>query len=1853
MKNKNLKGMRILTLVLSASLILNSVEMPVYAASTTTMTSQSMSLSEDDLSDELTVEEYSEEESNIENFDAQEIEDVIEVDVDSTDLQEGNEESESIESVIEEDIEEDKSVKEEDIEEDKNIESVTEEDIEVNPKNEYEIVNNEYSSEDIVPITADVIVYDDDEDFEFVDGVDDDEDFNVEMPASVIANLHASYLNGEDRALPDSYSSVEEGYITAIRSQGRFGTCWAHATVGAVETSIIKNNLPGFNRNTLDLSEKHVLYTTYDREDVNDPLGNTLGDYLDRGSADLPEIGGNVAYSRWALLNWAGPVYESKYPYSGITTSIPKNGHYEAVAHVQDMREYPDESSQTEDGREILKKQIMEHGAVTVSYFDDDDFRNGSSIFVTEDIGTNHAVLIVGWDDNYEHTNFASYMLEESDSGEYTIGDKKYTTTADKYMPTKDGAWLIKNSWGKSNGDDGYFWMSYYDKSASNFVSLECESISNYDHNFFYDGGFTSGYSTLSAGQYVANVYTNTLEKAQEISAVGVGVSSTDEVLKIQIYQNPETGKPKSGIPLLDEPMECITDFAGFYTFKLPEEETVIIPSGDSFSVVVTCETETDFYRDYDYNAGSETNVKYYHAAISENTSFRNGTSQTANTYRIKAYTNDFPREDKDISRFSEISLDETEFAYNGTDIVPEVTVKVNGVTLVKDIDYTVSVTNNTDAGKATLTVTGIGSYSGSKSIDFNIYKEFVTEGVTVSINGYNYESSSYYAYTGQEIRPSKITVKLGEEELTKNVDYILTYKDDVDAGTATITATGIGNYRGSVSTKFKILYNLSGATTNFVGLEDAYDYIGEEIKPDFSIVIADKTLTLGEDYTLEFTNNKNAGTANIRIKSVTNHSANSLTKTFTIKKAKAQIIVDNVYENEGNTAPTSFTYKVAGLQGSDTKEDIFTVEPTLTCSVAGEVITSGTYDIIASGAEANNYEFTYVNGKLTTDPKAPVNINTCDIQLAGTFYYYSGNEIKPVVTIKDGDIPLIANTDYTIEYTNNIEPGKATITITGMEDEYTGTAEKNFDIYYKLTDTSVTISGLEEVYDYTGTAVKPVIVIKKDETELVKDEDYTISCNNNTEVGEAYLNVEGKGKYKGTISKNYVIAYNLSGENVVVTGIKESYEYTAFEIRPEITVTVAGDEIERSKDYRISYENNKDAGTASVIISSLKEYSVGSKTLTFKITPAELVISADNVTITEGSVAPTVYIFRAYGYLGTDTALSTFTTFPNVSCNVGGTKPVAGTYPITVSGGSAKNYTLSHKVATLTVEERRSISTCDIKLAGTAYYYNAGKEIRPAVTVSLNGVLLKGNEDYTVAYTNNKDAGVATVTITGKGKYKGTVEKEFSIYYKFAEPSVSVSSIGKRYAYSGKYLQPKITITCSENELVKDTDYTIAYKDNKEVGTATITIRGKGLYYGIITKTFDIVYALSVSSCSINLAKESFVYNGVAQTPAFTVTAAGKELVLGKDYKIIYKNSKNVGKATISINGISSNVVGYKTCNFEITKAPLVITADDVKVTNRDVIPNEFTYTLDGLVGSDTADTIFTTKPRLTCKVAGLKAAIGEYAITVAGGSAKNYELSYANGKVIVEKNTNKSGIVVKQKYDVKEYFLNVKEQITKYKVETVDGGKAAITKKGILTGKKAGKVKVTPYVLDGKKAVLKPEYAEEFTIVNPLFIADNMKATYIGQTLSSEDYMNFEGDGNDIVFSTKELDDPVILLDEESGEITACRPGSAKVKITFTNDQGLSVAITKTVTVKIPKLSVKPEIILKNGKGKVISIKNVPKNRNITWESSNPDVINVEPNDKSNAKIYVTALSSGTAEITATVDGQDYVTEITVPEL
>ena len=234
----------------------------------------------------------------------------------------------------------------------------------------------------------------------------------------------------------------------------------------------------------------------------------------------------------------------------------------------------------------------------------------------------------------------------------------------------------------------------------------------------------------------------------------------------------------------------------------------------------------------------------------------------------------------------------------------------------------------------------------------------------------------------------------------------------------------------------------------------------------------------------------------------------------------------------------------------------------------------------------------------------------------------------------------------------------------------------------------------------------------------------------------------------------------------------------------------------------------------------------------------------------------------------------------------------------IGVKGSKHKECTVCKKVletAEIPALSRISISKASVTLSTSTYAYD-GKAKKPGVTVKLNGKTLKNGTDYTVSYSNNTKVGTAKVTITGKGNYTGSVSKTYSIKNNFKKATVSGIS---NKSYTGKNITQSITVKYNGKTLKNGTDYTVSYSSNKNIGTATVKIAGKGSYTGTITKTFK-----------INPAKQE-IQKLTAKSKAFFVDWAQKGSATG--YEIQYAtNSKftSAKKVTITNNKTDKTTV-------------------------------------------------------------------------------------------------------------------------------------------------------------------------------------------------------------------------------------------------------------------------------------------------------------------------------------------------------
>jgi len=256
---------------------------------------------------------------------------------------------------------------------------------------------------------------------------------------------------------------------------------------------------------------------------------------------------------------------------------------------------------------------------------------------------------------------------------------------------------------------------------------------------------------------------------------------------------------------------------------------------------------------------------------------------------------------------------------------------------------------------------------------------------------------------------------------------------------------------------------------------------------------------------------------------------------------------------------------------------------------------------------------------------------------------------------------------------------------------------------------------------------------------------------------------------------------------------------------------------------------------------------------------------------------------------------------------------PSAGTVSCTATftPKETSKYDSVSSEATVTVNAR-ALSNVTMSLIASQIY--TGSAITPSVNVTDSGAAIT-SDDYTIGYSDNTNAGTATVTITGKGNYTGTKTAKFQITAA-SILDATVSPISAQ-AYTGSAIVPPVTITYNGKQLTSD-DYTIKCTDNIDVGMATVTITGKGNYTESRQESFKITTA-DISNANVEIADQT--YTGSALKPSVKITVNGTELT-SSDYDISYENNTNAGTAEVTIVG-KGNYTGEKKAEFKINKAP------------------------------------------------------------------------------------------------------------------------------------------------------------------------------------------------------------------------------------------------------------------------------------------------------------------------------------------
>lgn len=362
---------------------------------------------------------------------------------------------------------------------------------------------------------------------------------------------------GKPAALP-SFSLVDEGKVTNIRNQGSSDNCWSYGALASMESGLI---MAGKAKNTLNLSENHLTWFSY--KGANTSAKNLYAGKDTFLSSKSPyKAGGNRTMATATLARWFGAADQER---ANSAAALSSGLRTTADIHLKNADYLPDPT--TAAGRKTIKQYLVTKGAVDISYYDNDRYMKGnkSAYYCTINAIANHEVAIVGWDDNFSKNNFAS-------------------------TPSGNGAWIVRNSWGSSWGNNGYFYLSYYDKSLEEPTFFEAESREyqkdNTEHDYSgiyqYDGigpgdaEFSIKSKLSAANRYVAR-------QDELLQAIGTYTTAANSTVNVSVYVSPSSGNPESGVKEYTKSFSV--PYAGYHTLELGR--SIGIPKGYAFSIVI------------------------------------------------------------------------------------------------------------------------------------------------------------------------------------------------------------------------------------------------------------------------------------------------------------------------------------------------------------------------------------------------------------------------------------------------------------------------------------------------------------------------------------------------------------------------------------------------------------------------------------------------------------------------------------------------------------------------------------------------------------------------------------------------------------------------------------------------------------------------------------------------------------------------------------------------------------------------------------------------------------------------------------------------------------------------------------------------------------------------------------------------------------------------------------------------------------------------------------------------------------------------------------------------------------------
>ena len=821
-------------------------------------------------------------------------------------------------------------------------------------------------------------------------------------------------------------------------------------------------------------------------------------------------------------------------------------------------------------------------------------------------------------------------------------------------------------------------------------------------------------------------------------TAIGEGTVDADTVLKVASHNGKTITVTYNGLTDETDALAvgkrpvAIPEATGTYTYSGSQQEFTYSNSSDDFTV--TGETVG-------------TDAKTYKATASlknkDETAWVGGSSDDQTlSWTIT------PLALADANLKLVISSDST-LTYNGDEQTLtgyEVYSGKTKLTAGKDYAVEENSAEGIDAKAYSLTVTGLGNYSGSYTF---------TNGWTIapkSIENVTIGAIDDQPYTGDQITPTP-EVNDGEKELTSGTDFTYSYSNNQYVGTATVTVTGKGNYQGAANKGFAITAvedpAVITATANVTKGGNTLDL---------------NSLVTGAKGTVSFAISGEANGCTIDANGVLTSGATTGNVTVTVTVEAKNENGDNVNEYTGKNGSITVTVTdktTAALAGGVTQQgctfgDTLSAptytEPdgtqSTTVSYTGTLRKDGTsYSSAAKPIEAGTYKVTvtcetatHIYSATSADfTIAPKSITGATVTLGEPLTYSGSEQTQNVSAVKLGDTTL-GTADYTLSDNTVTKAGSYNLTVTGTGN-YTGSVQQAFTVAKKSITPNVEVTGGNT---YTGSAITPKVTVKDGNTPLAET-DYALEYSNNTNAGEATVTVKAtadgnysfddknakftidKANYTGTTTAVVSAKYGAAGELDLNNVLKPTAGWTFGAASVTRGNDVFAADSVKVADGKLSFQfvndSSKVNSTATVKIpvtsTNYKDFDL-EVTLTVLAKTAQT-LSATPIAMTYGDAAKKIEVSNAVGSLSYEVTDGADVISVDTNGNVTAIK--SGTATITITAAETSTHASGSTRVTVTIAKRPLTVKADDKTA-----YIGDKQ--PELTYTVSGLV--GNDKLT-----------------------------------------------------------------------------------------------------------------------------------------------------------------------------------------------------------------------------------------------------------------------------------------------------------------------------------------------------------------------------------------------------------------------------------------------------------------------------------------------------------------------------------------